>query len=100
MCHERRQHGAPSFGAGPDCIVRWDDYRARRGHVLALVDAIEASGIVPAVRFDSVLCDAHGCMTRLGATPLYRDKEHLSYAGSVALARKMELGSAVREKAR
>lgn len=100
VCQERRMHGAPAFGAGPDCIVRQDEYCVRQASVLRLVDAVAEADVLPLIRFEPVLCGAADCVTRFGATPLYRDKEHFSYAGSVAVAQAMELGRTVRERAR
>jgi peptidoglycan/LPS O-acetylase OafA/YrhL len=99
-CQERRMHGAPAFGAAPDCIVQLAEYRSRHAGVARLVDRIEGADILPLIRFEPVLCGAAGCVTRFGATALYRDREHFSVEGSVAVARAMALGRAVRATAR
>lgn len=99
-CQERRMRHVPAFGAGPDCIVHLDEYHARHADVLQLVEAIGRAGVLPLLRFEPVLCGAAGCVTRIGPTPLYRDKEHFSHTGSVAVARAMALARTVREQAR
>jgi len=51
------------------------------------------------VSFDPFLCDDRRCRTDLDGTLLYRDEGHLSYDGSVALARAMHLDALIAKAA-
>ena len=52
------------------------------------------------VSFDDLLCDAQRCRTELDGTFVYRDEGHLSYQGSVAVARAMGLAPLLERSAR
>lgn len=52
------------------------------------------------VSFDAFLCDAKACRTELDGTFPYRDDGHLSYDGSVPLARRMHLDELIAQAAR
>ncbi|MBZ8138438.1 acyltransferase [Rubrivivax gelatinosus] len=88
-CLERQASGRMMFGR-KNCDIERQAYERAAAPVLELLRRVEAAG-VRVVRPERVLCDAKLCRTSLDGVPLYRDKAHLSYAGSVALVPRLEL---------
>lgn len=99
-CLARRGEGRPVLGGAADCSVSVADYRRHRAGVVAFIDAVRKAGTVPVIDFDAELCAAGRCRTRLSDLPLYRDKDHLSVAGSIRLAREMDWNRLIEERAR
>jgi peptidoglycan/LPS O-acetylase OafA/YrhL len=89
-CTERQHSRRLILGAPEDCLIDVMEYRRRRIAVLDLLDRMERGGI-PVLRFDEYLCGPTHCASAMDGTLLYRDSGHLSRAGSVLLARRMDL---------
>lgn len=100
-CNERLHSGKWSFGGTPDCQFELDKANLRSQAVLSLLEKISREASVDVITFEQVLCSdtTNRCATRWGDTVLYRDVGHLSYEGSVALAKKMKLGRLVEQSA-
>ena len=47
---------------------------------------------VPVLSFDTLLCNAQSCAVELDGSIVYRDEGHFSHEGSIAVARRMQLG--------
>ncbi|MGN6313034.1 MAG: acyltransferase family protein [Rhodanobacteraceae bacterium] len=99
-CLERRARNRTLLGRFVDCNVPVAQYRASKREVLAFLQQMRARAGVGIVSFDSFLCNAKECRTELDGTFLYRDDGHLSYQGSVLLARAMHLDALIEEAAR
>jgi len=98
-CWERALTGRFAFGGDMRCMIDADEYRRRSARVSGLLDQLEQAG-VHVIRFDSILCDERTCQTRVDDTLVYRDRGHLSHAGSVLLAQRMGWGADIRANAR
>lgn len=90
-CLERSGQARLVLGAPEDCTVARAEYEMLHAPILTLLATIEQTENVSVIRFDTALCDAKQCRTRLDDTPLYRDSGHLSYDGSRALAKQIAL---------
>lgn len=98
-CLERRLKGQISLGAPASCDIPAEQYREMRSNVLALIDSVENAGI-SVLRLPDYLCDLTTCRTIIDDTMLYRDPNHLSYAGSSLLAARMDWSRAINTLAR
>jgi peptidoglycan/LPS O-acetylase OafA/YrhL len=99
-CLERKARNRTLFGKLIDCNVPLEQYRASKREVFDYLATVRRQADVEVVSFDPFLCNDRECATELGGVFLYRDEGHLSYDGSVALARAMHLGSLVTAAAR
>lgn len=90
-CIERSNEGKILFGAPMDCRILVDVYEERFANTRQFLRQVGDSGFVNIYSFRDALCDGTHCETRLGDKIIYRDTGHLSYEGSIALARKVEL---------
>ena len=98
-CYERQQNGNVTIGAPPGCLISARQYRGERAEVLRFLDLAEADG-VPMIRFDAELCGEEQCRTRIDDTIVFRDRGHLSIAGSVLLAQRMHWRERIARDAR
>ncbi|MCI4569078.1 acyltransferase family protein [Lysobacter sp. CFH 32150] len=99
-CLERRARNRTLFGRFIDCDMPLAEYRASKHEVLGFLARVRSEADVEVVSFDAALCSESACITELDGTFLYRDEGHLSYAGSTAVAKRMQLGDALEWAAR
>lgn len=99
-CLERRARNRTLFGRFIDCDMPLAEYRASKHEVLGFLARVRSEADVEVVSFDAALCSDSACITELDGTFLYRDEGHLSYDGSTAVARRMQLGDALERAAR
>jgi hypothetical protein len=99
-CIERRMANRNPFRALVDCDIPRAEYRASKRGVLEFLQRVQAQGAVEVVSLEPALCDGDACRTMLGDAVVYRDEGHLSHAGSVAVARALDLGAVVGRRAR
>jgi len=99
-CLERRARNRTLFGRFIDCDIPLTDYRASKREVLAFLTRVRREADVEVVSFDDALCSGSACITVLDGTFLYRDEGHLSYDGSTAVAKRMQLGDVLERAAR
>ena len=99
-CLERRARNRTLLGGFVDCNIPLAQYHASKRQVFAFLRQVQARADVGVVSFDSFLCNAKECRTALDGTFLYRDDGHLSYQGSVLLARAMHLDALINKAAR
>lgn len=99
-CLERQLGGAIRWGGQPGCAVDRAEYQSIHANVLALLNSVAAKADIAVIRFDPWLCDSRTCQTLLDGTMLYRDAGHLSQAGSVLMAERMQLAQLIRAQAR
>ncbi|MBQ4855961.1 acyltransferase [Rhodanobacter sp. B2A1Ga4] len=99
-CLERKARNRTLFGRFIDCDIPLAQYRASKRRVFAFLQRIHAQADVEVVSFDAFLCDTKACRTELDGTFLYRDDGHLSYDGSLLLARRMHLDALIAKAAR
>ena len=98
-CLERAASGKLLLGDRRDCRIALSHVTERQRRVHEFLARVEALGI-PVVRFDDVLCNEGHCESVLNGVFLYRDSGHLSYDGSRALSKRMDLGRLVLTQAR
>lgn len=99
-CLERKARNRTLFGRFIDCDIPLAQYHASKRRVFDFLRRIRTQADVAVVSFDAFLCDAKACRTELDGTFLYRDDGHLSYDGSLLLARRMHLGALIAKAAR
>jgi hypothetical protein len=99
-CLERIAEGKPTVTGHPDCTFTLEEYREHRREVLSFLDQVRAQDAAPLLDLGEQLCRIERCQTRLNGTMLYRDRDHLSSAGSVELGREMGWGNLVDRLAR
>jgi hypothetical protein len=88
-CAERLSMGKPIFGRLDTCQFDRDAYLARQKPVMAFLESMEKDGYISVFRFDDYLCDHRICSTAKNGIAIYRDTEHLSYAGAELLGREI-----------
>ena len=99
-CLERKARNRTPFARFIDCSLDRDDYIASKHETLAFLERLQREANVDVVSFDALLCDAQRCRTELDGSFVYRDEGHLSYDGSVAVARAMDLAPLLERSAR
>jgi hypothetical protein len=99
-CLERTAEGKLTIGGPPDCTFSVEEYHEYRREILSFLDQVRARDAVPILDLADRLCRTERCQTRLNGTMLYRNKSHLSSAGSVELGRDMNWGSLIDQLAR
>lgn len=100
MCSERRLRGLPSLGAHADCAIRDADYQSKRRLVLTFMKEITRRYGADVIMFDDYLRQGDRYVTLPGKEIWYIANGHLSYQGSIELARKMDLVNRARAQAR
>lgn len=88
--------GAPT----DDCTVPHAQHLEANGAVIGFLDKLERAADVAVIRLDEHLCSAGSCRVKSGDTILYVDAGHLTYEGSVAIARELRLGALIEQLAR
>src|SRR5262249_48871469 len=99
-CLERRARNRTLFGRFVDCDIPLAQYRESHREVSEFLEQVRTRADIQIVSFDAFLCDRKVCKTELDGTFLYRDDGHLSYDGSIALARAMQLDKMIAAAAR
>ncbi len=99
-CVERRLANRSLFGRFVDCDIPYREYRTSKRDVLAFLERVSTLASVEVVSMEPALCTQSTCRTMLGDAVVYRDEGHLSHAGSVAVARALDLGAQVERQAR
>ena len=99
-CLERRMSRSKVDRDLFDCSIRVSDYHASKAQTLAFLARMEKEADVPVVRFDPVLCTAQSCAVELDGAIVYRDEGHFSHEGSIAVAKRMQLGRLLERVAR
>jgi len=90
-CIERRSSGKFYFGAADNCKILVSDYESRFEKTFQFSRRVNNDGYVKIFSFRSALCNIEFCETKLGDKIIYRDSGHLSYEGSIELAKKIAL---------
>ena len=98
-CLERKAAGKLTIGAEPDCAIPEHAYRRKEAQRLAFLRSLPGQG-VDVIWIDDVLCSGGRCATQIGDTFVYRDSGHLSYDGSILVAKKMQMAAQVQDRAR
>ena len=99
-CIERKATGSHLSSPDVDCSIRASDYQASKAQTLAFLARMDQEADVPVVRFDELLCSKASCATELDGSVVYRDEGHFSHEGSIAVARRMQLGDKLLRVAR
>lgn len=99
-CVERRLANRSLFGRFLDCDIPYRQYRDSKRGLLDFLARVGRVARVEVVSMEPALCDGKACRTMLGDVVVYRDEGHLSHAGSVAVARALDLGAQVERRAR
>jgi peptidoglycan/LPS O-acetylase OafA/YrhL len=99
-CLERKARNRTLFGRFVDCSIPLAQYRESHREVFEFLEQVRKRADIQIVSFDEFLCDRKACKTELDGTFLYRDDGHLSYDGSVVLARAMRLDKMIADAAR
>ena len=95
-CLERKANGRIILGKDVDCDIPVREYQERMALVLDFLSRLQKD-VAPVISFDQALCTETACSASLDGTFLYRDDLHLSYEGSILVARKVDLGKTVQE---
>jgi peptidoglycan/LPS O-acetylase OafA/YrhL len=98
-CLERKLSQTVAFGGTEDCSVALNAYNSKQKNVFNFLESVSKKANIEIIRFDDLLCSASKCVTYLEQTILYRDTGHLSYDGSVLLAKKINFEKVIFEKA-
>lgn len=101
-CNERLATRKWFFGGSADCDFAYEQSRRGSQRVHALLDRVARESNVGVLSFDAVICDPteNHCASRWDDALLYRDAAHLSYEGSEAIAKRMNLGVVIESLAR
>lgn len=101
-CVERRNSKLLSFGGPADCTFSLSSARKRGEPVAAFLESVAVRTGVAVIDPTPAICNAATdlCETEIDGNILYRDWSHLSYEGSVLLARRMRLDVEIARLAR
>jgi len=91
-CLERRAQGLVVFLSGrSDCAFTYGSYYAASHDTIDFLNKIERLDGIDIIWPESITCDNQICAAQIGKTLLYRDEGHLTYEGSVLLARMLHM---------
>ena len=96
-CHERLENSILRIGGTSDCEFSFTDAAAHKQNSLTFYNHLRQNR-VPLFSFDTLLCDANRCSTKIGDTILYRDTGHFTHASSKLLARRFQILEMMREQ--
>ena len=99
-CAERKLRAMSILGEYPNCDIPDGEYQAKRKLVLTFLAQLPRDAGVNVIMFDDTLRRGNGYAANDGRTILYIANGHLSYAGSVLLARKMDMGGLINRLAK
>ena len=88
-CLEREANGKILLQG---CDISRQSYRDDRADTLSLLDR----SVADVIHLEDVLCNDVLCQTKFGTTPIYRDEGHLTYLGSIEVARRLKAKGALR----
>ena len=100
LCVERLETGRPIMGGPKECKVNQITYEKTNERVHKFLHALPQRAGVDVVDFDSFLCHSGSCETYIDGILIYRDAGHLSYEGSIFLAKKSDLVERIQKLAR
>lgn len=102
LCLEKVALGKPFLSKvlRADCSFSMSRYLEYDRDVIGLLKLVEKRADVAVIWPSEVLCSSGVCHSEIGGVPVYRDIGHLSYDGSVAVARSLALGERIRATAR
>lgn len=100
LCAERRLRGLPTYGKYADCSVPDDEYKALRAPVLRFMQRAERDLGVDVLMLDDALRVGNGYAASAEGRIVYIANGHLSYWGSEYVARRMQLGRLIEQRAR
>jgi peptidoglycan/LPS O-acetylase OafA/YrhL len=100
LCAERKQRGLPTFGPFTSCQIPDADYQEKRKLVLRFLAEIPKTPGVNVIRFDEFLRENAAYSTMQGNAINYIANGHLSYKGSVMLAKKMHIWDMIAAQAK
>lgn len=98
-CLERSENKLFSMGTH-NCNININDHIKTSSGTTDFLAATSLQANIDIISFDSYLCNAETCSTTINNTPIYRDAGHLSYIGSVLLARATSLNEKIYQQAR
>jgi peptidoglycan/LPS O-acetylase OafA/YrhL len=97
-CLERKHGGQVSLGVADNCNISLPTWRREQADVNELLQTVQAD--VGVVRMSQYLCGVEHCLTSIDGVLVFRDREHLSYEGSVLVAKSISLNEQIDELAR
>ena len=83
-----------------NCEIPLIDYSRRFAPVGEFLKRLPSEADVDVISLSDVLCSQKSCVTEIDSTFLYRDPGHLSYDGSLLLARRLDLAKLIVSRAR
>lgn len=89
-CLERRARSIPVWGPS-DCNIALEDHLRYNRAVLQLLESMPREAGVKVIRLDNYLCRGGNCVTSSDRDILYVDDLHLTYSGSLFLAKQLDL---------
>lgn len=101
-CIERKESRLLKYGGTSDCSFSLESSRRLGETVRSFLQIVSQRADVSVIDPEFVLCSSEtgSCTGQFGGTVVYRDAGHLSYEGSVELARRMKLAEEVLRAAR
>ena len=90
-CEERKQNHMLRLGQYANCIMPYDDILDLRKDVYALMDKVQKKSSVEIIKFDEYLLKDNFVITNSDQINIFIANAHLSYKGSVLLAKEMDL---------
>lgn len=100
LCAERRLRDLPTFGSNVSCAIPDTEYREKRKYVLSFLKRLQTEQNVGVIMFDDVLREGDGYSTMQNGQINYISNGHLSYGGSVLLAKKMRIWDLIEAQAK
>jgi peptidoglycan/LPS O-acetylase OafA/YrhL len=74
-----------------DCNFSVAKYKQYQKEVILALSEIQKMTNVQIVWLDTLICTQHSCQTKINSVYIYRDKRHLTYAGSEFLIPKIDI---------
>ena len=90
-CEERKQNQMIRLGEYANCIMPYDDILDLRKDVYAFMDTVQRKSNIEIIKFDEHLIEDNFVITNRDQINIFIANAHLSYKGSVLLAREMNL---------
>jgi hypothetical protein len=90
-CEERKQNQMLRLGQYANCIMPYDDILDLREDVYAFMDKVQIKSSVEIIKFDEYLMEDNFVITNSDEINIFIANAHLSYKGSVLLAKEMDL---------
>ena len=90
-CEDRKQNQLPSLGQYANCSMPYDDILKLRKDVYVFMEEVLKQSDVEIIRFDEHLLEKNFIITNREGINIFIANAHLSYKGSVILAKEMDL---------